>query len=940
MKFRIITLVLLFTTLFSNNLISQVITADPSFPTDADMVTITFDASQGSMGLIGHTGDVYTHTGVITDLSTSNSDWKYVKTNWGQNTADTKLTRTGTNTYTLTISPDIRTYYGVPNGEEIQKLSFVFRNEDGSVTGKDVGETDIFYDINNSGLATSITSPDGDFLLVDNVGDMINVVANASETADLALYDNNTLIASQASATTLSHTITVSTGGNHEVLFVADNGTQKDTSSFTYIVLSTGTPADPPAGTEYGITYLSDTSVRLYFQAPNKQNVFVLGDFNNWNLNASYQMTQTTDGESYWIDITGLTPGEEYGFQYLVDGSIRIGDPFSELVLDPWNDQYIPASTFPNLKPYPLPTNEGIISVLQTAQTDYVWQVTDFQRPAKTDLVIYELLVRDFVANHDYNTLIDTLDYLENLGINAIELLPVSEFSGNSSWGYNPSYHTALDKYYGTKNDFKRFVDECHKRGIAVFLDVVYNHVDGYLSPIGRLYWNDATNKPSPDNIWLNVDAPHDFSVFNDFNHESQYTKDYLDKCNRYWMEEYNIDGYRFDLTKGFTQNEGKPFHAGDYDATRIAILKRMADVIWDLDSEFFVILEHFGNNQEEKELSDYGFMLWGNSNHDYSDCSTGNVASSDISWSSYLQRGWSEPNVVAYMESHDEERLMYRNLNEGKNNGGYNIKDLATALERQALVTAFFYTIPGPKMLWQFGEVGYDVSIDFNGRTGEKPIRWNYFEEANRKLLYDITRDLIHLKSDLAFTGNNIQMNVGNNVPVKNIKINHSSMDVAIIGNFDLTSKTVNFTFQEVGTWYNYMSGTSFELTDLTQSITLEPGEFRIYTTKQIARPSGVYTQATSIFRPNLQSYDLSITPNPNFGALNIAYTLKENAKAVSIEIIDLVGKVIAQPMTNTRKTIGKHRFEYQHQLPSGTYFIRLTVDGKIDVQKLIVTP
>ncbi|NOZ04318.1 MAG: hypothetical protein GXO92_06915 [FCB group bacterium] len=93
--------------------------------------------------------------------------------------------------------------------------------------------------------------------------------------------------------------------------------------------------------------------------------------------------------------------------------------------------------------------------------------------------MIYELLVRDFIDRHDYQTLIDTLDYLEKLGINAIELMPINEFEGNSSWGYNPSFYFAPDKYYGTRQDLKLFIDECHRRGIAVIMDIVLNHTYG-----------------------------------------------------------------------------------------------------------------------------------------------------------------------------------------------------------------------------------------------------------------------------------------------------------------------------------------------------------------------------------------------------------------------------------------------------------------------------
>jgi len=141
-------------------------------------------------------------------------------------------------------------------------------------------------------------------------------------------------------------------------------------------------------------------------------------------------MKRTTNDSIYWIEISGLNSGEEYAFQYLVDGEIAIADPYTKKILDPWNDQYISNQTYPNLKEYPHGKTFEAVSVLQTAQQSYNWQVTNFERPAKTDLVIYELLLRDFLQTHNYQSLIDTLDYLENLGINAIELMPVSEFEG------------------------------------------------------------------------------------------------------------------------------------------------------------------------------------------------------------------------------------------------------------------------------------------------------------------------------------------------------------------------------------------------------------------------------------------------------------------------------------------------------------------------------
>ncbi|WP_033032513.1 alpha-amylase family glycosyl hydrolase, partial [Pseudoalteromonas fuliginea] len=113
---------------------------------------------------------------------------------------------------------------------------------------------------------------------------------------------------------------------------------------------------------------------------------------------------------------------------------------------------------------------------LQTGQTAYNWQVTNFDRPEKEDLIVYELLIRDFNQEKTWTSLINQIDYFRNLHVNAIELMPVMEFEGNVSWGYNTAYHMALDKAYGTEESMKQFIDLCHENGIAVILDLALNH--------------------------------------------------------------------------------------------------------------------------------------------------------------------------------------------------------------------------------------------------------------------------------------------------------------------------------------------------------------------------------------------------------------------------------------------------------------------------------
>jgi pullulanase/glycogen debranching enzyme len=448
----------------------------------------------------------------------------------------------------------------------------------------------------------------------------------------------------------------------------------------------------------------------------------------------------------------------------LVDGNLRIYDPYTEKILDGDNDQSIPATVYPNLKSYPTGKTSGLVSVLQTGQPAYSWNVPQFIRPAKGNLVIYELLVRDFVSTHWYKTIIDSLSYFKKLGVNAIELMPVTEFEGNDSWGYNPSTYFAPDKYYGTKNDLKALIDACHQNGIAVIQDIVLNHAYNSNS-MAQLYWDNINNRPAANNPWFNTVSPNpNYSYGNDFNHESKDTKYFVDRVTSFWLTEYKMDGFRFDFTKGFTNTPGE---GTPYDAKRIAILKRITNKIWSVVPDAYVILEHFCANTEETELANYGMMLWGNMNSNYSEASMGKIdaTSSLIINISYKQRGWGFPNLVGYMESHDEERLMYNNITSGNSNSSYNIKDLSTALSRIQEAANLFIIVPGPKMIWQFGELGYDISINVNERLGDKPLPWsdglNYYSNSGRRKLFNTFASLIKLKNNYpVFSSSDFQLN------------------------------------------------------------------------------------------------------------------------------------------------------------------------------------
>lgn len=584
-----------------------------------------------------------------------------------------------------------------------------------------------------------------------------------------------------------------------------------------------------------------------------KDYVCLIGDFNDWKLTTQYQMKRDNAQGFWWYTLDGLNPAQEYGFQYYVgsknDGNIRVGDAYCEKILDGSNDSYISATTYPNLKAYPAGKTIGLVSVFQTQPATYSWQNTNFTIQNPDNLVIYELLLRDFttdgtVPTGDLTKAMAKLDYLKAMGVNAIELMPVQEFDGNNSWGYNPCYFFAMDKAYGTKEMYKQFIDACHQKGMAVLLDVVYNHATGN-HPFAKLYWNSKTNKTADNNPWFNVDAPHPYSVFQDFNHESPLVREFVKRNLEFLLNEYKFDGFRFDLTKGFTQKQSSEGTASNKDDSRIAILTDYYNTVHTTNPNAVMILEHFCNQDEESALANAGMKLWHKMNAPYYESAMGFSTNSSFEG---MNKNASVPGWVSFMESHDEQRTGYKQVTYGT---GAIKASLETRMKQLQVNAAFFLTISGPKMLWQFGELGYDYSINTKSdgvtvgkdgsddyKTDPKPVKWDYLDDLNRKGLYDTYCDLLKLRNDNpelfnknAFKEWRVGVNDWNNG--RYLKLEAGSKKVIVAGNFTDGAIEVSANFGSTGTWYE-LRGDQLNVSSSTQNISVPANEFRLYTNFQ----------------------------------------------------------------------------------------------------------
>jgi hypothetical protein len=940
------------------SLSAQELVTTPAFPTDTNPVTVVVDCSFGNQGLnnYSNTNDVYVHVGVITSSSTGPSDWRYVPFTWGTTNPSAHATFLGANKYSYTFN-NIRSFLGVPAGETILKLAILFRNGSGSLVQRNSDGSDMYQSIYGSNIAVQFAQPPFQPMynpipvpVTKNIGDMMPVSFLSNHAATLNLYFNGALIGSTVSGDSVIAAVTISAAGNQVVKGTADDGTNTTSDSFSFYVATPSNIQPLPAGVTDGINYQpGDSSAILVLFAPLKTKVVVVGDFNNWTQSTTYQMYKTPDSNYYWLRIGGLTAGTEYAYQYIIDDTIVVADYNTEKVLDKNVDPGIPSSTYPNLKTFPSGASGSLTGIIQTAQPAYNWQDNNFKRPAKESLVIYELWLADFTAKGNWQGLMDSLTYLKNLGINAIEIEPFSNFEGAVSWGYNPNFYFAPEKVYGTSTILKQFVDACHQRGIAVIMDMVMNHSFGS-SPMVQMYWDSKLGVPATNNPWFNQYPTHAFNVGYQFNHESDATKKFTNRVINHWLINYHIDGYRWDLAKGFTQTRSCDAFGnncdvsawGAYDAGRVATWKNIYDQMQTASPGSYCILEMFADNDEQAVEANYGMMLWGsNLNPNYNQATMGystpgpGGATWDLTGSVYSSAGgWIKPGLVVYQESHDEERLMYKNEQYGNSSGSYSAKDLATGLQRNAAAAAIWALAPGPRMLTEFGELGYDYSINWctNGtvdpsggcRLTPKPIRWDYLQDSSRKKLHDVYAAMIHLRGmypqfDTAATVYSLTD------AFKYLLLSGSSAGAVVMANFDVSTTTGTVPFPGKGVWYNYFGNDSIQVTG-NQNYTLAAGEYRVYLNTKLKDTA---TKDTTGAIP-VSSVTVKVYPNPVVnGSSVIEYELPQ-AGTCSMYIVDDVGQVMASTDLGSVQQ-GKHilgsaqlRFSISN-LPNGVYTIKM---------------
>ncbi len=890
---------------------------------------------------------------------------------WNNSDASKLMTYNSANdTYSFTYNPNVFNFFG---STQVAKVGFLIKAKDGTgdkksqdivlnvgsyqvtlMNGIVAGGTQVFS--TNYSVAARHTGSASNYVLKRN-GTVINTQNN---------------LAASTGAPSYTYSDTAAGNLNTYTLEVTQNSVTK---SFTFYAIKSITPASEamPAGLKDGVNYnTSDfTKATLVLNAPFKDFVYVAGNFNNWTPSGTYAMKKDPTSGKFWLELSGLTPENWYAFQYWVCDNtsvpinspkvVKTADPFSNLVLSPFDDPEIVAlGIYPNLPVYAniATGQEREVSVIQTGNNtfrSYNWSSASqtFVKPSIKDLVIYEVLVRDFDANRTYQDLINKIDYFKNLNINAIQLMPVMEFEGNESWGYNSVFHLASDKRYGPPAKLKEFIDLCHQNGIAVILDLALNHVFGR-SPLVRMWmqdangdgWGDAVSTTT-ENPYINQIATHSYGVGSDLNHfrePDNLTNTYVVETIKHWIQEYKIDGFRWDLTKGFTNQctSGDDGCTNGYRSDRVAKLKWYADKQWENDPNSYVIFEHLGvggSYDEEVEWANYrlaegkGIMQWRKMTDPYANLIKGN--STDLSGVAH-----STNRFVGYAESHDEERVAFKAFVEA----GQTINNLTKIHQRFPAMGALLFLVPGPKMIWHFSELGYETTLFLcsNGipnypsqdhvpvdtipgdcKLDTKPQpQWvnNWTADVNRAKIYtDWSKQIDLRKTENVFeNGQFAWNNTSTGHPRLDVWTSNSAQPnlsyVFILTNFTDNIYNAQGGFPYTGTWYNLMDGTSLNVTNINQTVSIEPNGYRVFGNQSATLNSDKFDIKNN----------LTIYPNPASDTFQLSIIPK------NIEVYNLTGQLIRQYQAQNTYNI--------EELTNGVYIVKiLTENNQINTLKLV---
>ncbi|MEQ8753621.1 MAG: alpha-amylase family glycosyl hydrolase [Coleofasciculus sp. G1-WW12-02] len=537
--------------------------------------------------------------------------------------------------------------------------------------------------------------------------------------------------------------------------------------------------------------------------APYNQGASLIGSFSNWQ-----EIPMEKDEQGYFRTSVELEDGI-YKYKFRVQSNswffesdqwVEVNDPYATDIEDP--------------------TQNCVVRIKDGARIvdTYVWMHDNKPLPPDHELVIYEMHVGDFSGGEDdpyprgnYQHVIEKLDYLVELGINAIELMPIKEYPGDYSWGYNPRYFFATESSYGSTDELKHLIDECHARGIRVIMDGIYNHSESEspLTQIDHDYWYHHSPR-DPDNNW----GPEFNYEHYDENLETYPARKFIGDVVRFWITEYHIDGIRYDAARQIANYDfmhwivqeakktagAKPFYnIAEYipDNPSITNVDGPMDGCWH-DSFYHTVKPHICGERFELE-----------SLKDVIDCKR----------QGYL----GTTNVVNYLTNHDHERLMVDLAN-------LEIFD-EEAFKRLKLGAVLLMTAVGIPLLWMGEEFGEYQPKSIESRK----IDWQLLGNDHNRELWDYYKGLIGLRKNNSalYTENiNFFFEDPDAKVLAYVRWNDQGSRVAVVANFSdnfLAGYTLS-NFPENGIWHEWTGNYEVEANDNNLTIDLGGYEAKVF--------------------------------------------------------------------------------------------------------------
>ena len=541
-------------------------------------------------------------------------------------------------------------------------------------------------------------------------------------------------------------------------------------------------PLPPPGAVD------RDGVVGFTLYAPGKASVHLIGDFNDWKHDAD-RMNQVADG--LWTVQKDLPRGT-FAYQFLIDGELAVCDPYARYVEEEPGDRPRKAIVKPRLEPY-------------------TWLHDQWSRPRFQDLLIYEMHIADFTPQRDFREAVERLGHVSDVGMNAIELMPIFGVHENKGWGYTPTYLFAPNEDYGTPDELRWLIDEAHGKGMAVILDMVLAHT-GEKHPFNQMY-------PYDQSPWYGQ-GPMGGNEYGlpQLDYSKPATRSFVKDVLEYWLNEYHVDGFRFDYVKSIgVTPEG-------YGVPTLAWAARQAR------KDVYVIGEHLPEDPGLMLMADMdgawhvrfsyamkallcqreiGGYTW--------DDFEGAVRTLDPDHEGYGER---PTCMVNYLESHDEERVILEVKQAGF--------DEEAARRKSALGATILFTAVGEPMLYHGQTLGQDTPKNMDHNY----IDWEKLGTPGGSGLYEHYKRLASLRRErdaLRTTHIAIDAIMPDKKSVVYHRWNDSGDEVLVVANFSADDQKLPVPIPSRGKWREFFSNDEAEL-DETAEVDVEHWAAKVF--------------------------------------------------------------------------------------------------------------